>query len=199
MRIPVAFLFAAIVAAAQPISIGIRGGVPLTDAYSAFTATSGSSFVKTFSDSKEYEIGAMAELHLPLGFAVEADALYHPLNLTQQIFNAPGTLNPGTFQSSTTVNSWEFPILGKFHFLPLPLVKPYVEAGPSFRALGNEAKYFSNSGFTLGGGVEIKISRLRIEPEIRYTRWGSDSASSIANGFTPSNVNQAAFLVGIAF
>ena len=98
-----------------------------------------------------------------------------------------------------TVNSWEFPILGKYHFLPLPLIKPYVEVGPSFRALGHAASYFSGSGFTLGGGIELKISRLRIEPEIRYTRWGSDSASAIAAGSTPSNVNQAAFLVGIAF
>ena len=198
MRILVAFLFAGFTAA-QPISFGIRGGVPLIDAYSAITETSGSSFVKHFSASKEYQIGAMLELHLPLGLGVEADALYHPLNLTQQIYIAPPAVNAGNFQSSITVNSWEFPILGKFHFLPLPLVKPYIEAGPSFRALANAASHFSSSGFTIGVGLELKISRLRIEPDIRYTRWGSDEASAIAAGATPSNVNQVAFLIGIAF
>jgi opacity protein-like surface antigen len=200
MRTLVAFLSLAAAAVAQPVSFGIRGGIPLTDAFSTVTSTSSSgSFVKDFSNSKEYEIGAMVELHLPLGLAVEADALYHPMNLSQQIYLAPGNVQAGTYQNSMTVNSWEFPILGKYHFLPLPLVKPYVEAGPSFRALGNSASYFSSSGFTLGAGVEIKISRLRIEPDIRYTHWGSDSASSVAEGFTPSNVNQASFLVGIAF
>jgi len=163
------------------------------------TGTSGSSFVKDFSNSKEYQIGAMLELHLPLGLGIEADASYHPLNLTQQIYIAPGSSPSGTFQNSINVNSWEFPILGKFHLLHLPLVKPYVEAGPSFRALAQAASYFSSSGFTVGVGIELKTWRLRIEPDIRYTRWGSDSASSIAAGSTPSNVNQAAFLVGIGF
>jgi len=197
MGILVAFLSG--FAVAQPVSFGIRGGVPLTNAYSAVTVTSGSSFVKDFSDSKEYQIGAMLELHLPLGLGVEADALYHPLNLTTQIYIAPPDVHAGTFQSSITVNSWEFPILGKFHFLRLPLVKPYIEAGPSFRALANAASHFSSSGFTIGVGVELRISRLRIEPDIRYTRWGSDMASAIAVGATPSNVNQVAFLIGIAF
>jgi hypothetical protein len=198
MKILVALLLAGYVAA-QPVSIGIRGGVPLTGAYSAVTETSGSSFVKNFSKSNEYQVGAMVELHLPLGLGIEADALYHPLNLAAQGYIAPPSLTPGTFESSTTVGSWEFPILGKFHFPPLPLVKPYIEAGPSFRALGNAASYFSSSGFTVGVGIELKVSRLRIEPDIRYTHWGSDSASSIAAGRTPSNVNEAAFLVGIAF
>ncbi|HLH37583.1 MAG TPA: outer membrane beta-barrel protein [Bryobacteraceae bacterium] len=192
MKIFVALLFSAACLLAQPVSVGIRGGVPLTDAYNAVTETSGTGFIRDFSSSKEYQIGAMAELHLPLGLAIEADALYHPLDLTTQSVNAAGA-----FQSSMTVSSWEFPILGKFHFLPVPLVKPYVEAGPSFRAVGNAASYFSNSGFTVGLGVEIKISRLRIEPDIRYTRWGSDSPSLAA--VAPSNVNQASFLVGIAF
>ncbi len=192
MKLFVALLFSAACLPAQPVSVGIRGGVPLTDAFSAVMETNGAGFVRDFSSSKEYEIGAMAELHLPLGLGIEADALYHPLNLTTQMANPAGT-----FQTSRTVSSWEFPILGKFHFLPLPLIKPYAEAGPSFRALGNAASYLSNSGFTVGLGVEIKISRLRIEPDIRYTRWGSDSPSLAA--IAPSNVNQASFLVGIAF
>lgn len=200
MRLLVAFLFLGLVANAQLLSFGIRGGVPLTDAYSSVTTTtSPDSFVKVFSQSKEYQIGPMVELHLPFGLAVEADALYHPLNLATQIYNAPGTSQPGLFVSSTNNSSWEFPILGKYHFLPLPLLKPYVAAGPAFRALGSGASYLSNSGIALGGGVEIKIAKLRIEPEIRYTHWGSDSASAILAGAAQSNVNQASFLVGIAY
>lgn len=200
MRTLVVFLFVGLAGNAQWLSFGVRGGVPLTDAYSSVTTTtSPSSFVKVFSQSKQYEIGPMIELHLPFGLAVEADALYHPLNLATQIYNAPGTTHPGLSASSNDNSSWEFPILGKYHFLPLPLLKPYVEGGPAFRALGSGASYLSSSGIALGGGVEIKIAKLRIEPEIRYTHWGSDSASAILAGAAQSNVNQAAFLVGIAF
>jgi opacity protein-like surface antigen len=180
---------------AQPISFGLRGGVPFTGAFSDITETSGNSFERTFSNSDEYVIGPMVELHLPLGLSVEADALYHPLNLAQEINN--GTT---TFHNSMNFNSWEFPILGKYRFLPLPLIKPYVEAGPSFRATGSSvSSYFSKSGFTLGAGVELKLSRLRIEPELRYTRWGSDASIAAVQGFAPSNINQAQFLIGITF
>lgn len=191
---------------AQPVSIGIRGGVPFTGAFSDVTATSsGNEFVREFSGSDEHLIGAMVELHLPLGFSVEADALYHPLDLTQEINNGTATA-----RNSTVINSWEFPILAKYHFLPLPLAKPYAEAGPSFRATGSAVSaYLSNAGFTIGAGVEIKLKRLRLEPELRYIRWGSDA--SLTYGQTPSGspapvtnlavskLNQVQFLVGIAF
>jgi opacity protein-like surface antigen len=188
------------VAFAQPISVAIRGGFPFTGAFSDVTTTSsGSEFVRQYSGSNEYLIGPMVELHLPLGFSVEADALYHPLDLTQEIDN--GT---STFRNSTNINSWEFPILAKYRFAPFPLVKPYVEAGPSFRAAGSAvSSYFSKAGLAIGAGVEIKVGRLRLEPELRYLRWGSDA--NLTYGPAPetnlaaSNLNQVQFLVGIAF
>jgi hypothetical protein len=198
MRILVALLALAWGVSAQPISVGIRGGVPVTDAFSTVLTTSGNNFVKSFSNSKEYEIGPMIELHLPFGLAVEADALYHPLNLATEISASPGP-HPGLYQYSTNFNSWEFPILAKYHILPLPLVKPYVEAGPAFRALSQGASYLSGHGFAVGGGVEVKLFRLRLEPEIRYTHWGSDTPSAMISGATPSNTNQAAILLGISF
>jgi hypothetical protein len=180
--------------AAQPISFGVRGGVPLTDAYSAMTMTSGSEFVKTFSQSKEYMVGAMVELRFPFGFSVEADALYHPLNLTQEI-----STSAGVFSNSVTLHSWEFPILAKYRFLPVPPLKPYIEAGPSFRAKSTAASYLSSSGITVGGGIQLGVANLRIEPELRYTHWGADSMAAIVNGFAPSNVNQVQVSVGLAF
>ncbi len=187
------------VAFAQSISFGIRGGVPFTGGFSdLITTSSGSAFVRQFSNSNEYLIGPMVELHLPLGFSVEADALYHPLDLTQQINNGTSTLT-----SSTKINSWEFPILAKYHFLPFPIVKPYIEAGPSFRAIGSGINIKpSSTGFALGAGVEVKLLRLRIEPELRYIRWGADGlANGVSNlaAVAASNVNQVEFLVGIAF
>jgi hypothetical protein len=54
----------------------------------------------------------------------------------------------------------------------------------------------SKHGFTVGGGVEFKAFRLRISPELRYTRWGGDSN---VLGFAKSDQNQAQLLVGLTF
>jgi Outer membrane protein beta-barrel domain len=185
----------------QLFSFGVRGGVPLTSAYS-----SGDS-VQVTSSSKGYLVGPMVELHLPFGLAVEADALYRPVqNLVQ--------ISPNTYESySSNAGSWEFPILAKYHFLPLPIVKPYVDAGPSFRTVSGNEGNFSTAGLTLGAGVEVKLLRLRIEPEFRYIRWGSGNGAINAQFMitgpsatgtyvpviVPANLNQAEFLVGIAF
>ena len=185
----VAFLFLGVAASAQPVSIGIRAGVPLTQAYADLTVQSGG-VIQTFSEALGYAVGPMVELHLPLGLSVEGDALYRPIDVGS-VNVSPGTVNV----AGKNISSWEFPIVGKYRFLHLPIVKPYVEAGPSFRHVG--ANYFSNTGFILGIGVEIKILRLRIEPDIRYYRWGADAQSSLTH--LPSQVNQAEFLVGIAF
>jgi hypothetical protein len=79
-------------------------------------------------------------------------------------------------------------------------VKPYVEAGPIFRYVASNVQYLSNSGFALGAGVDIKLLLVRIAPELRYSHWGSDSASALVNvSLPPSNTNQVEFLIGLSF
>lgn len=173
---------------AQPISFGIRGGVP---ANGAFIHSIGVD-VSTDAGSKNYLIGPEVEVHLPLGFSVEADGLYHPLSLTQNVFAGQG------FHNSYNYHSWEFPVLAKYRFLHTPIIKPLIEAGPTFRATSQSLNEFSKAGFVVGGGVEIKMGHLRIEPDVRYIRWGSDSLVNGQN-FAPSNVNQAQFSVGITY
>ena len=128
-------------------SFGVKGGVPLTNDFS-FNLTS----------EKNYVVGPMAELNLPGGVSVEADALYRPLTWAIPYEERLRTTN---------YNSWEFPILGKYHLFHTPLVKPYVEGGPIFRhaSPGSPA---SSTGLALGGGVDFKVLFLRFEPEIRY-------------------------------
>jgi len=184
-------------ASAQLISVGIRGGVPFTNAFADITEIPPPDYLRQFTGSKDYMIGAMLELHLPLGFSVEGDALYHPLNLATEV-------NTGTaiYRNSDTFNSWEFPVLAKYRFLHTPLVKPFVEGGPSFRASSSAVNYLSNEGLTIGGGVEIKLGRLRLEPELRYLRWRADKPfyqDGVPVYINSSNLNQAEFLVGIAF
>jgi hypothetical protein len=175
-------------------SIGIKGGVPLTDAFADHTVMGVDTLTHSFSNAKNYVIGPTVELSLPLGFSVEADALYRPLSLATDTTAVPQPVA----HFATNINAWEFPILGKYHFLHTPIVKPYVEAGPIFRHVGSQASYLSNSGFALGGGVDFKLLLVKITPEIRLSRWGGDAAVQFFNA-PPSQLNQAEVLIGISF
>ncbi|HUJ48963.1 MAG TPA: hypothetical protein VLW25_02165 [Bryobacteraceae bacterium] len=179
----------------QHITIGVKSGVPLTDAFSDQTTHGVDTIVHSFSESKDFVIGPVIELGLPLGFAVEAEALYRPLNLTVDSTIVPQP----TTRNVTDITSWEFPILGKYYFFHTPGLHPYVEAGPIFRAVGSQASYLSKAGAAFGGGVNIQIWKLRIMPELRYSRWGHDATVVSAVAAFPSNVNQAEFLIGIGF
>jgi hypothetical protein len=185
---------------AQHISVGIVAGVPFTGGLSDFTTPSSvlNQVTHTYSNSHQYIVGPMLEVRLPFSLAIEADALYRPVNAATNVIVTTGT-SQVTLQSSTNAATWEFPVLGKYRFA-LPIVKPYVEAGPSFRKTGSGLSWFSDKGFTLGGGIEVQVLKLRIAPELRYTHWGSDSPPPIsASFFAPSNQNQAEFLVGFSF
>jgi hypothetical protein len=129
----------------------------------------------TYSAAKDYLVGPAIELRFPFTLAVEFDALHRPLHLTESIFNV---LNNSSQTSQGTINTWQFPWLVKYH-LPSRGIRPFVEVGPSFRHTATSALFLSNPpqlnhGFTAGGGGEISIWKLRIAPEIRYTRWAAD-------------------------
>jgi len=178
-------------------SFGIKGGVPLTDPVSSTTFNGIDTTMRVHSTAKNYAVGPMVELNLPLGLAVEADALYRPLNLTTDTTVIPTS---STVRATIDVSSMEFPILLKAHILHAPVIQPYVEAGPIFRYVASPFPYLSNTGFALGGGADLKIPFVKISPEIRYSRWGADSANPQLNvSLPPSNRNQAEFLIGLSF
>ena len=163
---------------AQHISVGVVGGIPFSGGLSDFTSTNGINTVAhTFSNSNNYLVGPMIDIRLPLSLGIEADALYRPVNITTKIIStAPGV----STRSSSNPATWEFPILGKFRLPLLPVVKPFVEAGPSFRARSSSLSFLSTKGFTIGAGIEVKILRLRIAPALRYTHWGDGSPGNAA-------------------
>jgi opacity protein-like surface antigen len=196
----------------QPIGVGLKIGVPLSDAFNI--ATGATSYT---ADTHRYILGPSVELRLPAGLSVEADALYRSFEY-QSISNVGNAI----IHSSTSSAAWEFPVLLKYRILPgLPLIRPYVEGGPSFSRLtglknlfscsgafcGGESSgsstpsalnHRSNYGLTFGAGIDFHVILLHITPEVRYTRWGFENFSSI-DGLLSSNRNQAEFLVGISF
>ena len=145
-------------AIAQPISVGLKGGVPFSDAFKLSGTT-----LTIPASTRSLIIGPTVEIHLPFGLGVEVDALHRSLSAT----------------STDTGSQWEFPILLKHYFLPGP-VRPYGEGGISFNHLSGFSSLAKSPvgvitsgtvGFTAGGGIELKISRIRIAPEIRLTFW----------------------------
>ncbi len=94
--------------------------------------------------------------------------------------------------SGKEITPGEFPILGKYT-LRRWASQPFVSSGYSFRSVSGaysgtyeqhvvlpvgpvqrfdgKTSYEGTGGFVLGGGVEFHVSRIRIAPELRYTRW----------------------------
>src|SRR5258708_7553916 len=190
------FLFLLFIPAAfgQLFSVGVKVGAPVTDPFAdvTFPSPNTGGTIRSFSDAKKFLPGPMVELHLPFGFSINADGLYRPLRLVQ-ISALPNTTLTGKF--SANYSSWEVTPLLLYRFLHTPIVKPFAEAGPSFRIVESPLdNTLSDHGFTLGGGVDVKLFRFRIAPELRYTRWGSDH--NVAPAFPlQSNQNQAECLV----
>jgi opacity protein-like surface antigen len=202
-------LLPAVLSAGEGVSIGVKGGVPITDAVDTARGVS-SSYV---TNTKRYLIGPTIEFHLPARFSIEVDALYKRIGYQ---YDAVGPF----VYSKTVANSWEFPLLAKFEIIPGP-VRPFVDAGVSVRHLGgikqirqtisgatlntvelNNATEFNKRndvGFTAGFGVAFKMGRVRISPELRYTRWGGETLRDPINALLRTNRNQGDFMLGLTF
>ena len=190
-------LAAAVPALAQSFSVGVKAGVPITDAYSATAFSNGNS--GTYDG--RYLIGPTAEIHFPLNLSLEVDALYRRNGVT-----AIGEVN-----GKSTVNDWQFPFLGKYE-LKRGVIRPFVDAGLVYRHLSGTALFsfsyppssstvLSSSpnlaGFAGGGGITLKILKFRLSPEVRYTHWLNASGASLTAASV--NSNQAELLVGFTF
>lgn len=210
------FLLGAVSAFSQPITAGLKAGVPLTDFINTVQNVSASV-------PNRYIIGATAEIRLPAGFAIEGDVLYRHLNYTDHLSQ---TVVQGVISASTTTTdqatsgSWEFPVLLKYRF-PTRIVRLYADAGVAWDTLSGltdtitqtilpaltssttstskPASLANNTtmGFVIGAGVDVHALVIHISPEIRYTRWASPHFN--LSGVLNSNQNQAEFFVGITF
>ena len=193
------FLISISAFAQSPLSFGVKGGVPLTDAFEV--AQSGNfGYVQ---DTKRWTLGPMIQLNLPVGFAVEFNAMYRRLNYNSTDIE----------QRGVRANSWQFPLLLKYRF-GSGSVRPYIAGGGAFqhisdikqvsRILGEtenarELNERNNVGAVIAGGIQLGGGGLSISPEIRYTRWGSENFRDNFRELLRFNRNQAEFLIGITF
>ncbi|MEO8597193.1 MAG: porin family protein [Candidatus Solibacter sp.] len=205
------FLSAA-AAFSQPISFGIKGGLPMSDFVNA--ASSGN--FKASAVTNRYIIGPTVELRLPFGFGVEADVLYRHFN-----YRTGGVAGTGSsLATDTTSGAWEFPLLAKYRFKGT-VVRPFIDAGVSWDRISGltqsvksivnnvatvsttsnpfELKDGVTRGFVMGAGLDLKVIVIHVTPEVRFTRWGAKHFIDTTGGLINSNQNQAEFLVGFTF
>jgi hypothetical protein len=195
---------------AQPIEVGVEGGVRTTDDVSG-TLTS---------ESKRYIVGPKVEIRLPLRLSFEFDALYQRFGFTGYEASCCG--NSVTRERA---NSWEFPLILKFRIPVLP-GRPFVGAGYAPRTVhgtdvsngvGNvglpgplvyffnqrvETSYPVTNGVVISGGLNLGSGHVRFSPELRYVRWttpflnefGGDGSSRYL-----SNQNEVFVLLGVSW
>jgi opacity protein-like surface antigen len=184
------WLLAAIPAGAQSIGYGVRGGIPLNDTFDFLNRFS----LQTVKTSR-FTIGPTFEVRLPLGLSVQVDALYKRQNATFSTITG----------NTSTAHTWEIPLLAKYR-LPGLVARPFVEGGVSFQSIGDVIKFAttqtadkSRRGFVLGAGLEAKLLKLRVSPEIRFTRWGETKFLPLTPTTLLNASSQAEFLVGLTF
>ncbi len=98
-----AFSVVAPAALSQTFSFGVKGGVPLADAFKVADTT------RYFSDKAPYVIGPAVEVHLPLGLSAEVDLLYRNLQYNSRSrLPLPGP--PQVVDARTTGQVWELPL-----------------------------------------------------------------------------------------
>src|SRR5437016_8731778 len=103
-------LFLLLVAAslrAQPVSVGVKAGIPLNDALSVRPSAA----LQYLEDTHRYTVGPFIELRLPAHLALEIDALYRSYEYSQAT---------RILLRTQSVSSWELPVLAKYKLLGGP-------------------------------------------------------------------------------
>jgi hypothetical protein len=188
-------------------TVGLKTGYPLTN---AFQASGSDPHVSYVFNGRRPAFGLTAELNLPAKLVLEIDGLYSSL-----YYNSTNMGVDVLTRSTTSVNCWDFPILVKKRFTE-SAIRPYVVAGAAFRAVNADADVVTTvlpgnpsettmrplelthqvtAGFAFGAGIEFRIGKLHLLPELRYMRFERENFGA-ATGVFHSNLRQPEFLLG---
>lgn len=169
---------------AQLLRFGVVGGTNLTrdfhtadDTYIIPAADQPAYQMNVLFYSKSHSLiaGPMMEVSLPRSFSVEVNALQRDLRSTQVVTSLfPDGSRQANTDQFVSAKTWEYPVLLKYT-LPISRLRPFVEAGPSFRTWQEpQAVEPSHYGVTAGLGVSMNWGKYQFSPVVRYTRWEFD-------------------------
>jgi hypothetical protein len=198
----------------QPVQIGIRIGVPITEYFDTGASGGLHGDAHYTATARRYVLGASVGWRF-----LEADVFFHRMGYVGYV----NTFDNGHFTKSVVDvigDSWDFPLVGKYHvhraFLLGGGVLRYVGPvrGRGSQTIGSLVTQSSITttidtndppdlrkrfypGITMGTGVECPVGRLKIVPEFRYTRWTANIAGE--GGLLRFSPNQMEVMVGFAF
>lgn len=188
MRFAIA-IFLAASASAQLLSVGLKGGVPLTQALAARTDPALAGFFSSWRlsficDSATqrtvpYVVGPALEIHLIGPFRLTAEGLYSRVDYdyTSKEFTPSSGIH--FYQAKHAVSQWEFPLLVKYRMRAHRLY-PFVAGGASVRY----SRDYTVAGF-LGGEFDPffpVINAFSGGPSARYTVAGPTFAAGASFG-----------------
>ncbi len=171
-------------ASGQRLYFGVIGGMnvtanfPLTDyTTSADSFGNPASHFQFRDGARSLILGLSVEARFSESFFIEANVLRRSMNSTIIFTEFPvGTASITTTNHHTEVDAWEFPLLLKYTLSSWRPARPFLAAGPAFRAQENAgATELSQVGVSAGAGVSVDLGRIRIAPQLRYTRWTENS------------------------
>jgi len=142
-------------------------------------------------------LGLSAEARLSGRFSIEADVLRRPMDSTIIYTTFPaGSPAVTTTLRFTEVEAWEFPLLLKYRLPSRGPAHPFLAIGPEFRSQQNAgATELTQTGVSAGAGMSFDLGRIRLVPQLRYTRW---SVHSIYPKYA-TKPDQLEFLAGITY
>jgi len=163
----------------RELSLGVVAGLALSEGLRVSSSTE-------HSDSLAAIGGVMVSTRLIKNLSLEINGLYRPMHIVSDT-------------SRNAVLTWEFPFLMKYT-VNRSRVSPFAELGPSLRAI-THASSIDNSGFgiTGGGGVETRLSNLKIAPAIRYTHWAGDKNRFGQDMYLSTRQNHVELVIGFSF
>jgi len=161
--------------------------------------------------SQAPKFGVTGELPLPANFKFEIDALYSHWSYVSTVMGVDNSV-----RSTTTINAWDFALLVKRGFFAGP-VKPFLDGGAAFRVVNEdtsitttifpnvvsqttmrapEFRHPGTAGFAVGAGMDFRIGKFHVVPEIRYMGFQRDNFRSPSGNFH-SNLKQPIFVLGL--
>jgi len=161
--------------------------------------------------SQAPKFGVTGELPLPANFKFEIDALYSHWSYASTVMGVDNSVS-----STTTINAWDFFVLVKRGFFAGP-VKPFLNGGAAFRAVNEDTNitttifpnlvtqtrmsapefvHQATAGFAFGAGLDFRIGKFHVVPEVRYMGLQRDNFRSPSGNFH-SNLNQPMFVLGL--
>jgi hypothetical protein len=202
-------------ALAQDFRFGVKGGIPLTNYFETGQVAARGGLVEYTSATRRYTLGPSAEWRLRPRFGLEVDVLYKRVGYARtENTSVSGVTIDSSYE--VTGHSLDIPIMAKYRWDSR--VDPYVAGGFALRYMGSDRARGVRTvqtaqattvtpidseesiplfvpGATIAFGIEFGHTRVRLLPEIRYSRWWRTNIS----GPLRLEANQVEFLVGFLF